>query len=173
MNEDVERLGDGFVSSRTLHGVALRKYHRTWELAVHWLIDAPEVFKPIPLGEHNGREIICLVSAEDYEWAMQWKWRYKLDKRGKKYYAVRHGRVYKRGPVPSCKQVDFYLHKQILKHRMKKRPRTRAHKIGDHGDGNSLNNCQYNLAWVTASKNCKTCRIKPQRGDGGRFRVAA
>ena len=115
-------------------------------------------------------DIYCLVSVEDFAWAMQWAWRYKMDKRGKKYYAVRGSRVYKRGPVPSCKQVDIYLHKAILKHRKLKRPRTKAHRIGDHGDGNSLNNQRYNLAWATPSKNCKTCAVKTPRGEGGRFK---
>jgi hypothetical protein len=114
-------------------------------------------------------DIYCLVDVIDFAWAMQWAWRYKMDKRGKKFYAVRHGRRFTRGPVPEYVQCDFYMHKQILKHRMMKRPRTKAHRIGDHDDGNSLNNCRINLAWATASKNCKTCKVKTARGVGGRF----
>lgn len=114
-------------------------------------------------------DIYCLVSVEDFEWACQWAWRYKMDKRGKKYYAIRGGRRFTRGPVPEYVQCDFYMHKQILKHRMGKKPRTKAHKIGDHGDGDSLNNQRYNLKWATGSQNCKTCKVKPARCERGRF----
>lgn len=114
--------------------------------------------------------IYCLVSAEDFLWALQWKWRYKLDKRGKKYYAVRHGRVYTAG---RCKQIDIYMHKAILKHRMLKRKPSAKHRIGDHGDGDSQNNQRGNLAWATPSRNCKTAKAKTPRCERGRFRLAA
>ena len=120
----------------------------------------------IELGEHNERMIYCIVSAEDFEWAMQWRWRYQLDKRGKKYYAVRHSRVY--DDAGGCKQVNIYLHKAILQ-RMGKRRRTAAHCIGEHGDGDSLNCCRTNLSWITRSRNCKTAKVKTPRCPRGRF----
>lgn len=127
----------------------------------------------IGLGEHNGVQITAAVSPEDYAWAMQWKWRYKLDKRGKKYYAVRNARRSTRGPVPKWIQYDIYMHKAILV-RMGREPPTPAHTIGDHGDGCSLNNQRPNLDWATGSHNCKTAKIKtPKCPHTGKFTRSA
>jgi hypothetical protein len=121
----------------------------------------------IHLGTHNGRAIVCKVSLEDYEWALQWKWRFKLDKRGKKYYAVRHGRRTREdGKRVQC---DFYMHRQILD-RMEAVPPTDAHVIGEHGDGDSLNNQRDNLEWITRSHNCHTAKVKtPKCPVSGQF----
>ncbi len=50
------------------------------------------------------------------------------------------------------KQIKVYMHKEILK-RSGKKPRTRAHTIGDHDDGESLNNRRGNLFWATLKMN--------------------
>jgi len=111
----------------------------------------------------------CLVDAVDFEWAMQWRWHAKVDKRGKKFYAVRHGRRTRKDGRRV--QIDLYMHKEILSERMGKAPPTAAHVIGDHGDGGSLNNCRENLDWATHSHNCKTAKVKTPRDARGQFRA--
>lgn len=99
-------------------------------------------------------EVCCVVDAEDYEWAMQWKWRFKKDKRGRKFYACRNTRSRKTTDAQIC----VWMHKAILKERMKAEPPSPLHTIGDHGDGDSLNNRRKNLSWATPSMNGKTAR---------------
>src|SRR6185369_7726713 len=89
----------------------------------------------------------CVVDAEDYEWALQWKWHPMANSTGLKFYASRMTRDRAAG-----KQIRIYLHKEILK-RTGKRKRSKEHSIGDHGDGNSLNNCRDNLSWATIKMN--------------------
>lgn len=115
----------------------------------------------IVLGKHNGVMIYATVDEIDYDWAMQWRWRYKLDKRGKKYYAVRHGRRTREdGKRVQC---DLYMHKEILHVRMEAEPLTPEHVIGEHCNGDSLHNCRNNLEWATRSHNCKTAKVKTPR----------
>ncbi|MGA7807136.1 HNH endonuclease [Bradyrhizobium sp.] len=98
----------------------------------------------------NHGEIFCLVSAEDYAWATQWRWKWRWDKRKKKRYAQRNTTI-------NGVRVTLFLHKEILARTGKIRP-SLFHTIGDHGDGDSLNNQRDNLAWVTPSQNRKTAK---------------
>jgi hypothetical protein len=122
----------------------------------------------IELGWHNGYPRQVAVDEQDFDWAMQWSWQYKLDKRGKKYYAVRHGRRTREdGRRVQC---DIYMHKAILHERMCFTPKTKHHVIGEHKDGDSLNCRRYNLEWATRSHNCKTAKVKtPRCPVRGRF----
>lgn len=99
-----------------------------------------------PIYLDNSGELYCVVDLEDYDFAMQWKWK-PVKSRGKKikFYAFRTTRFQGR-------HVAFFLHKLIcLRHRGL--PPTPEHTIGDHGDGDSLNNRRINLDWTTLSGN--------------------
>jgi hypothetical protein len=111
--------------------------------------------RSIYLGEHNGIAIFTRVSVEDYEWACQWRWRFTMDKRKKKYYATRNTRI-----RSEHRQVTLFLHKEILIDRMHAGQPSYEHHIGDHGDGDSLNNVRTNLSWATASDNCKSAKSR-------------
>lgn len=87
----------------------------------------------------------CVVDEADYQWALQWKWTAIPDKHGNKFYAARMAFI-------EGRHVRLYLHKEILRRAGKKRP-SRNHTIGDHRDGDSLNNRRRNLRWATPRMN--------------------
>jgi len=89
----------------------------------------------------------CVVDEVDYEWTKQWRWHATANSTGLKFYATRMTR--ERG---TRKQIKVYMHKEILK-RAKKRKLSAHHSIGDHDDGDSLNNRRTNLFWRTLSWN--------------------
>jgi hypothetical protein len=101
----------------------------------------------------------CVVSEEDYEWAIQWRWSFTMDKRGKKYYATRSTRSRSEHDI----QIKVYMHKAILIERMQVKKPTKKHVIGDHGDGESRNNTRGNLTWATRRQNNLTALIHPSR----------
>lgn len=90
--------------------------------------------------------IFCIVSNEDFAWASQWRWQFTWDRHRKKMYATRSTRE------AGNRRVKYYMHKQILERTGKVQPSPK-HTIGDHGDGNSLNNQRYNIDWATHSMN--------------------
>lgn len=100
--------------------------------------------------------IYCVVSPGDYEWAIQWRWHYTMDRRKKKYYATRMTRG-------AGRQIKVYMHKAILIERMQITQPTNKHIIGDHGDGESRNNTRGNLAWATRRQNNLTALSHPSR----------
>lgn len=104
--------------------------------------------------------IFVLVSAEDYEWVMQWRWHTTPNKNKTKLYATRMTGTRKQG-VRFQKKI--YLHKDILL-RTELKPRTKKHKLGDHINGDSLDCRRENLRWATHSMNNRNRkpRIEPQ-----------
>lgn len=122
----------------------------------NWLFDPfdprgwpePLPFKTIWLKPEAN--LFCVVDVEDYDWAMQWVWFPTPNSTGNKFYATRNTRLDGR----HGKQTKIFLHKEILA-RKGETPPTRRHVIGDHKDGESLNNRRRNLRWATPSQNGK------------------
>lgn len=93
--------------------------------------------------------LFCLVDEIDYAWATQWKWQATADRTGKKWYATRS--TWQGGG-----RIKIYLHKEIV---ARKGPQpSDKHTIGDHQDGNSLDNRRDNLDWATLSMNRRNRR---------------
>ena len=83
----------------------------------------------------------AIVDAEDFEWLNQWKW-YVVEC-DNKFYAARNEWI--SGIERSKATKRIYMHRQILQ--VKK-----GLEI-DHVDGDSLNNCRFNLRLSTRSQN--------------------
>lgn len=90
-------------------------------------------------------EIECVVSPEDYEWAA-----------GRGNWFVTHGtkRDGKSYVVRSEGGVLLFLHKAILLRAGVAQPCPR-HIIGDHRNGDSLDNRRQNLRWATPQMNAR------------------
>lgn len=90
-------------------------------------------------------ELPCLLSPEDYEWAVacgNWFVTHAVHPKVKKPgYAVR-----------SYKGRLVFLHKEVVRRHLGAPP-SPAHRIGDHWDGNTLNNQRWNLRWATPQMN--------------------
>jgi hypothetical protein len=115
----------------------------------------PQIYR-IPLSDRDDT-LFAVVDKEDYEWALKWKWHAVKSRGCNKFYAARNTR--QRGVHP--KQIKIFLHKEILIRTGKPQP-SPAHHIGDHEDGDSLNDRRFNLNWSTPSMNRRTARRKPR-----------
>lgn len=103
----------------------------------------------------DGGETFCLVSEDRYAWAVKWKWHWVWDRHRRKKYARRTTRC--RGS-----QYHVWLHKEICRFVHGDPPDDR-HTIGDHGDGDSLNNQDWNVSWTTPAGNRRTARAPMRR----------
>lgn len=108
------------------------------------MITSHEPFTIIPLT----KGMTCLVDPRDYDWAMQWKWfcTWSLKNKQPKGYAARSVTI-------DGKKGLLWLHKEILIRHIG--PHPPRHHIGDHRDGDSLNNRLLNLRWATFKMNAK------------------
>lgn len=95
----------------------------------------------------------CIVDPEDAAFVTQWRWQFTWDRHKRKRYATRSPGSRKGEP-----RRKIYLHKLLLSERWNEPQPTEAHTIGDHGDGDSLNNRRRNLSWATHSMNAKNRR---------------
>lgn len=89
------------------------------------------------------------VDNSDYEWLMQWNWSAQLI--NGIWYAHRGVRLPRTGFRAYGKVIKILMHRQILG--LKKR-----WELGDHEDGNGLNNQRYNLRKATNSQNLRNSR---------------
>lgn len=94
--------------------------------------------------------IFTIVDIEDYERWRRYRWGVTFNSTGKKVYATRSTRVNGRGGW----QVRVYLHKEVLEACPKDtHPRLDGQIIGDHINGNSLDNRRSNLRWASPKEN--------------------
>jgi hypothetical protein len=119
----------------------------------------------IDLGTNKaGAAVLTEVDQCDYLWAVQWRWRFRYDKNGRKPYAMRN--THRDG-----RAVTLYLHKEICR-RQHGDPPSPAHVIADHVNGQSTDNRRANLRWATPSENNANVRTPRPRCDRGRFAEA-
>jgi hypothetical protein len=94
--------------------------------------------------------VCCLVDWEDYEWAIRWLWCPIASKSTWKIYATRSTRLNGRNGG----STRIYMHKEILL-RAEGDPPSPKHTIGDHKNGDTLDNRRRNLRWATPVMNAR------------------
>lgn len=115
-------------------------------------IDSIGLFAPRRVYLDRNCEIFCLVSPEDYEWVTQWRWKWNFDRTRSKRYAIRTPRIAR--DDGTYRSLTIYMHKALLDRWGDPQP-TELHIIGDHQNGESLDNQRGNIKWATRSENRK------------------
>lgn len=106
----------------------------TWEESIP--------YRPLYLSERDDM-LFCLLDARDWEWASAHLWHPAKNSWGKIYAA----RTSREGGV----KQTIWLHKEVLKrHRI---PKSDLHSIGDHKNGDGLDDRLENLRWATLEQN--------------------
>lgn len=101
-------------------------------------------------GDSNAA-IWAVVDDVDYQYLVRWHWNVLWSASGKPYLRRTHT-IYKSGVC--VKDLTVYLHVAVMQ-RVGTMPATRAHKLIDHRDGDSLNCRRSNLRWATYVMNGK------------------
>ena len=109
-------------------------------------------FSPPQLRMYAGEyaDVECLVDEEDYLFFTKWMWCPKFDRSGKVYFRRAESTYDMLGKRVGS--FTIYLHIEILT-RAEGPPPTRTRCIGDHFNGNSLDNRRQNLRWATKREN--------------------
>lgn len=115
------------------------------------ILNEAEWEQPYTLGlDERDTSIVAILDKEDYRWAIQWRWLWMFDKRGRKRYATRATR---KNGAP----IRIFLHKEITL-RAYGPPPDYEHTMGDHGNGDSLDCRRANLSWATPKMNRRTSK---------------
>ncbi len=93
----------------------------------------------------------AIVSAEDYEYLMQWKWYFAKHPSGNSGYAVRNG----------SNGSTVFMHRVVAQ----RKSLPDEDKV-DHEDRNKLNNQRYNIRPATGSQNIVNCPIRRHNSSG-------
>lgn len=100
--------------------------------------------------------IYTIVDWEDYERFKRYAWHFTFNSTKRKMYATRNTRLHGRHG-PQCK---VYMHKEVLALcPPETHPRLPQQILGDHKNGNSLDNRRCNLKWATPSENSSNRRL--------------
>lgn len=102
---------------------------------------------------------VALVSDEDYEYLMQWKW--KAQRNRNHWYAVRNQHIGRENGKSKSKSV--YMHRLILE-----RAGVDLKHFVDHKDRNGLNNQRDNLREVTHAENLQNLSSHKKNSSGFR-----
>lgn len=104
-------------------------------------------------GDDKG-ELVALVSAVDYQWALQWRWSPKWSRGGRKVYLRRNVQI---GPRATRVQKTLFLHQAIIA-RTGLIPPSPEHTLVEHLDGDGMNCQRENLCWITPSGNAHSAK---------------